>query len=412
MKVTILSSGFEPRFERLQPQRTLLEMGHQLERLGHTVSLISDGAGSLPKRDKVLGLPVQRILSVQRFYRHENPALLDMISTERPNLLLWHLSLSSLLHQDLRLPFEQTSAGILTSPIHRPRQILELGLNKISSNLDLVSVQLAGLLLPGTLIKKAITRSRWKGIITLSKATRDYLIEHGIPGEQLKVVPPGVSPAWLEQNLALGRRRELRDRYEFGTGDFVITYMGSPAPVRGLFTLLDAVESASQDHPNLKLMVLSRRTPDQWSRETARLEDLISKPGLEGRVHLVDGFLAEQDLIDHIQASDAVCLPFEMIPSDVPLSVLESMALGKAVITTDIGCLPELVGNEQGFLTRKGSKVSLAKQLDLVMSSNGLAAERGNKARRFIQDHRTWDRMGDVMQGAIVDLIGLPSEAG
>jgi glycosyltransferase involved in cell wall biosynthesis len=411
VKIGILSPGLEPRYARLQPQRTLLEMGRQLERLGHSVTLISDGMDRLPAQDELLGLPVCRLPSAQRFYRRENPALLELLSARRPDLLLWHLSLSSLLHQDLRLPFEQAAVGIVTSPIHSPRQILELGPGKLFSNLDLVSIQLAGMLLPGSLLRRAVRRSSLSGLITLSQATRSYLVGHGLPPEQVRVVSPGVSPAWLEHHLDETEREALRASLGFAPDDFVLTYFGSPAPVRGIFTLLKAVELAGQAHPNLRLMLLSRRTPEQWGRETARLQHLINRPPLAGKVCLEDGFLSEKDLINRILASDAVSLPFEMIPSDVPLSLLESMALGKAVITTDIGCLPELIGEEHGFIARKGSPHSLASRLEEMLSSNGLVSRRGRRAREFVQTHRTWEHMGDMLAKAIGELQALPAEA-
>jgi glycosyltransferase involved in cell wall biosynthesis len=411
VKIIILSPGLEPRFARLQPQRTLLEMGRQLERLGHSVTLISDGADRLPAQDQVLGLPVSRLVSAQRFYRRENQALLDLISSRRPDLLLWHLSLSSLLHQDLRLPFEQAAAGIVTSPIHSPRQILGLGLSKLFSNLDLVSIQLAGMLLPGEILRRSVGRSSLMGLITLSEATRSHLIGNGLPPEKVKVVSPGVSANWLEHHLGQVQRNSLRAELGFEPGDFVLTYFGSPAPVRGIFTLLKAVEIAVRSHANLRLMLLSRRTPEQWGRETARLHRLINRPPLAGRVRLEDGFLSEKDLINRILVSDAVSLPFEMIPSDVPLSLLESMALGKAVITTDIGCLPELIGQEHGFIARKGSPLSLAQCLEEMMSSDGLVDQRGRAARNFVQTHRTWEHMGDMLDKAILELQALPQRA-
>jgi glycosyltransferase involved in cell wall biosynthesis len=403
MKIAILSPGFDPRNERLQPQRTLLEMGRQLESLGNTVTLISDGLDRLPEHDQVFGLPVHRLQSSQNFYKRENQALFELISALSPDLLLWHLSLSSLLHQDLRLPFEQAAAGILTSPIHNPRQIIELGPSKLWSNLDLISIQLAGMLLPGAVLRKAVARSSLMGLITLSKATRSYLVNNGLPPEKVKVVSPGVSSYWLEHRLDDTQRNSIREAYGFRPDDFVLTYFGSPAPVRGLFTLLKAVEIALQSHPNLRLMILSRRTYEQWGRETARLHSLLNHPPLMGRVQLEDGFLSEKDLIDRILASEAVCLPFELIPSDVPLSVLESMALGKAVVTTDIGCLPELISEEHGFITRKGSPGSLARCLDELMSSNGQVTRRGNSAREYVKANYTWEHMGHHLQKAIFE---------
>ena len=47
---------------------------------------------------------------------------------------------------------------------------------------------------------------------------------------------------------------------------------------------------------------------------------------------------------------------------NTPLSVVESMALGFPVISTDVGALPYLIENEKnGFLVEKGDYESMAK---------------------------------------------------
>ena len=76
MKAVVLSAGFEPRTARLQPHRTLLEMGKQLVRLGHQATLVSDCIVGLPEEDELAGMRAQRVPSVHLFRVRDNPALL------------------------------------------------------------------------------------------------------------------------------------------------------------------------------------------------------------------------------------------------------------------------------------------------------------------------------------------------
>jgi glycosyltransferase involved in cell wall biosynthesis len=322
MKVAIVSPGFEPRRLRLQPHRTLLEMGRQLVALGHEVVLISDVASRLPLQDKVLGLPLRRVRSVRLFRGRHNPALLAAIAQESPDLLLWHLGLFSFIHQNLHPPFSQLTIGVLTSPVHRPREILRLGPVKLSSDLGLVATLLTSSLVPGVLIRHAFAAGGLRGVITLSETTRQHLIEKGAPAGRVWVVPPGVDPAWLDTCVGEEDRQNLRRQLGFDNGDFVVIYFGSPEPVRGLYTTLLAIEQAARSCSQLRLLILSRRWADELGRQTAHLNDLIERNGLKGRVRVVDGFLQQQELVRYVSAGDAVCLPFELVPSDVPLSIL------------------------------------------------------------------------------------------
>ena len=91
MKVAFLSSGIEPSLARLQPYRTLLEMGRELDKRGHEVVFISDGASHLPSRYEVTGLSVQRVANVRSFHGRPNPELTETVTAISPDLVLWHL---------------------------------------------------------------------------------------------------------------------------------------------------------------------------------------------------------------------------------------------------------------------------------------------------------------------------------
>ena len=406
MKVAIVSTGFEPRCLRLQPHRTLLEMGRQLVALGHKVVLVSDGASHLPAQDTILGLPLRRVRSVRLFRGRHNPALLAAIDQESPDLLLWHLGLSSFIHQNLHHRFSQSTIGVLTSPVHRPLEILRLGPVKLSSDLGLIATHLTGSLVPGNLIRHAFAEGGLRGVITLSETTRQHLIEKGAPAGRVWVVPPGVDPAWLDACVGEEDRQNLRRQLGFDNSDFVVIYFGSPVPVRGLYTTLRAVERASRAYPRLRLLILSRRWADELGRQTAHLNYLIERNGLKGRVRVVDGFLQQQELIRYVSAGDAVCLPFELVPSDVPLGILEAMALKQGVITTHVACIPELVGNDRGFLVPPASVSSLAQQLRVIAETPSIARARGQRARAYVEAHRTWAGMGKMLQKVLRTVHG------
>jgi glycosyltransferase involved in cell wall biosynthesis len=146
---------------------------------------------------------------------------------------------------------------------------------------------------------------------------------------------------------------------------------------------------------------LSRRWPDEWKRQTARLHSYIERDGLKEVVHLVDGYLSRDELIKYTMAGDIVCLPFEMVPSDVPLSVLEAMALGRGVITTRIACIPELVSDERGFLVPPASANALGQQLQLILQNPSLAGERGRRAKAYVRECRTHTSMGEELQSVL-----------
>jgi glycosyltransferase involved in cell wall biosynthesis len=78
---------------------------------------------------------------------------------------------------------------------------------------------------------------------------------------------------------------------------------------------------------------------------------------------VIDGFLDPDVLLAYVAAADIVALPFELVPSDAPLSLLEAAALGKPLVTTNTACLPELAAYTAHFIAEPADTHSLAETL-------------------------------------------------
>lgn len=401
MRIAIISASLVPDLARLQPFRTILEMGRELLSRGHETILISDGLPRMPQLDTVSGLDIRRVPSVQIFRGRQNQRLLDIVDDFEPDIILWHLGLSSFVHQQFSGVFSQPTIAVVSSPAHEFKEILHSMPRVIGSNIDLVLTHLLGGLVPGKLIRNAFSSGGLEGLITLSEATRQYLIERGAPAAQTWVTPPGIDEDWLDLVFDDSERQQLRCELGFSDDDFVVTYFGSPAPVRGIFTFIKAVQEVAEVHSQVKILILSRRTPDRWAREAARLDKVMSRNS--NLIKVVDGYLDLHDLIRHVSAGDAVCLPFELLPSDVPLSILEAMAVKQAVITTRVACLPELVENGRGFLVEPGSVASIADRLQTIVGNPDATKQHQEQARLYVESNRKWADMGERLEQVLLE---------
>ena len=106
-------------------------------------------------------------------------------------------------------------------------------------------------------------------------------------------------------------------------------------------------------------------------------------------------------------ACDLVALPFEIVPSDAPLSLLEAQALGKPVVTTNVGCLAELVSQGAGYLAQPADPHSLAQALrqaacDLHTQAGRTAPTNGALETR--REARSWQQMGEEWSSLIQSL--------
>jgi glycosyltransferase involved in cell wall biosynthesis len=377
MKICLVSSGLEESNRRLQPWRYLLQIAETLVQAGHTVSLISDRHRSASPGETLAGLPVVRPVAWRGQRWRTYADILPAVEAQDPETILWHLGLTSFLHLgDLRRVFCPV-IGIFTSPLYRPGELLAPGLLRLLRGYRLSAVHLLGLAVPRRSMRRALDRGRIQRLVVACETTRARLLAAGIPADRLAIFPPGIDDIWLQTEISLAGRARKRQQMGLPADDFVVGYFGPPHRLRGLPALLEAISLLQDARPVIRALILSRQRDGEPS-----VERLVRRLNVGQRTHIVSGFLAQHELLHAVAACDAVALPFEIVPSDVPLSVLEAMALGLPLITTRVACLPELVPAGAGLLIPPAKPGALAAALATLAQDRALRARLAAAARQ------------------------------
>ena len=117
------------------------------------------------------------------------------------------------------------------------------------------------------------------------------------------------------------------------------------------------------------------------------------------------GYRTGTELHDLVRDARAVVLPSEWY-ENAPMSVLESQALGKAVIGADIGGIPELVEHgATGWIFPSRDTGALAAVLrEVAATPDARLAEMGRAARSHVQAHFNRDRYVAAMQALYASL--------
>lgn len=150
-------------------------------------------------------------------------------------------------------------------------------------------------------------------------------------------------------------------------GDYFL-FAGRLSPEKGLETLIEAAREAE-----VQLVVAG---------DGPLMATLVEKqsPGVSFLGHL-DGSSVAQLLRD-CRAAVVPSVWYE----NASMSVLETMATGKAIIASRIGGIPEQVRNEtDGILVRPGDKDSLVSALSRLAKDDGLAEQFGRAGRERVQ---------------------------
>jgi len=77
-----------------------------------------------------------------------------------------------------------------------------------------------------------------------------------------------------------------------------------------------------------------------------------------------------------------------------PLTLQEAALMGKPVVATNAGGIPELMDNNNtGFLVEKGDHNGWKEKLSILISDNKKAKQMGTAGRDFVKDNFSWDKI-------------------
>jgi glycosyltransferase involved in cell wall biosynthesis len=87
------------------------------------------------------------------------------------------------------------------------------------------------------------------------------------------------------------------------------------------------------------------------------------------------------------------------------LKILDAWAMGKAVVSTTVGCAGLEARDGENILVRDGPE-AFAEGVLAVLAEPELAGRIGRAARQTVEDRYAWERIGDRLVGAYRELLG------
>ena len=226
------------------------------------------------------------------------------------------------------------------------------------------------------------------------EATKVFAITHALADEMRKrdkrineigYLPNGVdlkrfNPRPKDRKLA--KKLSIKD-------EVIIGYVGSIVSYEGLDLLMDALRVVIDNGiTNFKMIVVGDGIflPKVVERyEINNLEEYVT---FVGRV-------PHEEVESYYSLIDIA--PFPRLPLPVtemvsPLKPFEAMAMKKAVISSDVAALAEIVSdNDNGILFKKGNIEDFAEKLSLLIRDEQLRIKLGNRARDWVKSNRDWE---------------------
>lgn len=205
--------------------------------------------------------------------------------------------------------------------------------------------------------------------IAPSRFLKAKMIQHGLNAERLMVIPNFIDLSAFELAPLVPPSRG-----KAGEEDGYLLYFGRLSSEKGLRTLIQAVAQV----PEGKLKIVG----DGPQRQ--ELEALAQRLA-GGRVDFT-GHQPTEELLITLKRAKMVILPSEWY-ENCPYTILEAFALGKPVIASDIGGIPELIEDGgDGLLFEPRNWEELADRIRFLLHDGHRIEYLGSNTRRKIEE--------------------------
>jgi glycosyltransferase involved in cell wall biosynthesis len=230
-------------------------------------------------------------------------------------------------------------------------------------------------------------------IITVSNATKEYVLSLGAKPDKIRVLHNGVD---LIHFRPLPRKREeMRRKLGISHNSIVALTVRRLVYKNGIDTLIESANIAVKKNPKVVFFVVGKG-PDQNAVQ-ARIQQL----GIENNFRLT-GFVSDKDLPFYYNAADFFVLPSKS-GEGLPLVALEAMACGLPVIATNTGGISEILMKDYGKLVPPNQPELMAKAI-FEYSRADLFSHR-LELRATVEEKYNWDKNVETLVGIYEELI-------
>ncbi len=228
-------------------------------------------------------------------------------------------------------------------------------------------------------------------LIVVTERWRDQLIADGISADKIDLVTNGVDARHFDPATPSAAAERDHVRAEFGlTGKTVVACIGTVSYVYGYETILDAAALLAAD-PYVQFLIVGDGSQKAAVAETVRTRRLANVTLLPAQPHeRIRSFQAAADL------SVSALLPMPVTRGQLPVRILEAMAMARPVIFSGEGVAADLID-------RSGAGLSVP-PADARALADAITALAADPARR--------QRLGAAGRATILDRFDRATVAG
>jgi len=162
----------------------------------------------------------------------------------------------------------------------------------------------------------------------------------------------------------------------------IICFIGRVVREKGIIDLIYAFKNILSELPDTILLIIGDNGANERDLKTKdEVDFLINRFNIKEKV-IFTGY--RDDIRDLLAMSDVFVLP--SYREGMPRSIIEAMAMQRAVVATNIrGCREEVINNKTGILVPVGKPRKLSNALLKILKDEKLASKMGQNGRARVE---------------------------
>jgi len=202
---------------------------------------------------------------------------------------------------------------------------------------------------------------------------KDIMRYDKIDPSKIVVIPNGID---LERFNPEDNFADIRREFSLEVSDTVIGFVGRIVPAKGLEYLIHAFSYIKEEFKNSKLLIVGGGSLVEELKERAKKNKIFDSTIFTGK---------RRDIPEILSCIDIFVMP--SIAEGLPNALLEAMAMGKPLVTAEVGGIPEVIQNgSNGLLVPPRDIEALATAIKKLITNVRLAAQMGHAARDLVLD--------------------------
>ncbi len=239
-------------------------------------------------------------------------------------------------------------------------------------------------------IEKFMARYFTDYIFTVNQEDYERAVDEGFisPERITNINSVGIDIDKFNPSLVLDEEKEtLRKSLGINKNDRIIGYIGRIVAEKGVLDLLESYLMIRDQ--GLKLLLVGPWDLGERDGDTVdKIKKIVKEKGLEREVLLI-GY--REDIPRMLSIMDIFVLP--SYREGMPVSLLEAMAMGLPVITTNIRGCREAIDEKTGLLFEPGNSQQFADCLRKILANEDLRRELGGNGRNRVVEKYSLDKV-------------------